>query len=208
MSIKKRGDSTSMAKWANISQKWLDLLIPYSNGYNASYSGAELARISKLPQRTVARHLKNLVNNNLLRFKKEGKNNKYYIDINDKKGKIFITLIEDYKAFLFLNNANIWHVVMELMDFGTVILFGSYAKGYATKDSDIDMMLIGKPSVKANLAARRFDKVNLHTLNLAKFVQLLRKKNTLAVEIVRSHVIFGQSDEFIDVCWRFYANEL
>lgn len=46
---------------SNITQKWVDLLIPYSNDYSSKFSANELSRKSKIPQQTASRYLNKLV---------------------------------------------------------------------------------------------------------------------------------------------------
>lgn len=59
---------------AELSQKWLDVLIPFSNEYSKKLSGSEISRIVKFPQRSISRYLTELVNNGILKFEEKGNN--------------------------------------------------------------------------------------------------------------------------------------
>lgn len=41
-------------KMGNITQKWVDLLVPFSNDYSAKFSASELSRKAKIPQQTAS----------------------------------------------------------------------------------------------------------------------------------------------------------
>ena len=88
-----------------------------------------------------------------------------------------------------------------------IVLFGSYSKGNASFESDIDILIIGNESKKIReIARKQIKQVNIHFSTLNEFEKLLKKKNTLAIEIIKNHTIFNDS-EFVDLCWRFYRNE-
>ncbi len=196
-------------KMANIGQKWPEVLVPFVNDYTIRLTASEIAKKTKIPRRTISRILGRLVKSNLIRYIIEGKNKKYYLELKDQKTKLLLGFVEYYKALKFSSEKKkIFIVLEELMKLRGVVLFGSYAKGTAAEESDIDILVIGNKSENIREIARRQTKqVNLHFSTLREFEKLLKKKNVLALEIMKNHITFGNS-QFIELCWRFYRNEL
>ena len=85
----------------NITQKWVDLLTPFSNDYSFQLSASELAKKSKIPQQTASRLLNNIVKLNLINYIKKGKNKLFYFDLEKQTTKIILNLIENQKALQF-----------------------------------------------------------------------------------------------------------
>lgn len=188
----------------NISQNWLEILIAFTNDYNQKLTSSQIAKEIKIPQRTVSRYLNKL--NNLIRYEIEGKNKKYYLDLNQQKTKQLIFLIENYKTFKFLNT-ELFIMIEDIIKTNDVVLFGSYANNTKIKNSDIDLLIIGKKSQEIKkLSEKQPKKINIHFSTIKEFKELLKNKNTLAIEILKNHVVFGSS-EFINLCWEFYGNK-
>lgn len=192
---------------AKLSQNWLDIAIPFSYDYNKRYSVKELARLVNIPRRTVIRYLNLLDQPGMLKSETKGNTKIFYMDVKNEDSKIFINLVESYKAFSYRKIQEVWIILNELMRFGDIVLFGSYAKGYFNKESDIDLLILSKKSKKAMEQAKLYSiPVNVHFSTIHNFQNLLNKKNTLAIEIIKSHVVFG-SGSFIELCWRYYRHE-
>ena len=200
--------SLSKKKMANIGQIWPDILMPFVNDYNIKLTASDVSRKINIPRRTVSRILAKLVKENLIRYVIEGKNKKYYLDLKDQRIKLLISFIEDYKALKFsLENKKIFFILEDIIKLREVILFGSYAKRNNTIESDVDILIISNESKKIKEIARKQTKqINMHFSTLEEFENLLKKKNTLAMEIMKNHIIFGNS--FSELCGRFYKNEL
>ena len=191
-------------KMAKLSQKWLHLLVPFSNEYNKKFSGSELAKISGIPQRSASRYLSGLVGQNILSFEVRGNNKFYYLDLDNKRTKIFLGLIESYKSFVFSLDTELWRNLERLTGFGTIVLFGSRVKGYSTKDSDIDVVIFAKKTEKLKRVLRSLGKVQAHIIDFKSFEKLVSKKDVLSLEIIKNHVIFGDVNKFSEFCQRYY----
>ena len=196
-------------KMANIGQIWPKVLVPFVNNYAVKLTASEVSRKTKIPRRTVSRIFDNLIKVNLVRYIIEGKNKKYYLDLKDQRIKLLIGFVEYYKSLKFsLEEEKVFLILEELMELRDVVLFGSYVKGNVTIGSDIDVLVIGSEFEKIReISRRQVKKINLHFSTLKNFEKLLKKKNTLAIEIMKNHIIFGSS-QFAELCWRFYRNEL
>jgi predicted nucleotidyltransferase/DNA-binding transcriptional ArsR family regulator len=190
---------------ANISQNWLNILIPFSHDYTKRISGSEISRIVKIPQRSVSRYLSQIIEKNILKFEVKGKNKFYYLDLEENKTYVLINLIESYKSFVFSLNSNLWIKINPLLEFGTVVLFGSYVKGYSTELSDIDLVVFSKKSEKLKKVLRKLPNVQAHIITFDDFSKLILKKDALSIEILKNHVVFGDIQKFTEICWRYYG---
>ncbi len=195
-------------KMTNIGQIWLDVIVPFVNDYNVRLTASDVSRKTNIPRRTVSRSLSKLVKENLIRYVVEGKNKKYYLDMKDERIKLLINFVENYKSLKFsLEQKKIFFMFEDIIMLRGIVLFGSYSKGNASFESDIDILIIGNESKKIReIARKQIKQVNIHFSTLNEFEKLLKKKNTLAIEIIKNHTIFNDS-EFVDLCWRFYRNE-
>lgn len=189
---------------ANISQNWLSILIPFSYDYTKRFSGSEISRIVNVPQRSVSRYFSQMVEKNILNFEIRGKNKFYYLDLEENKTRILINLIESYKSFVFSLNNKLWIKINPLLEFGTVVLFGSQVKGYSTEGSDIDLVIFAKKSEKLKKTLRNLSNVQAQVITFDNFEQLVLKKDALTIEILKDHVVFGDIQKFTKLCWRHY----
>lgn len=199
----------TVPKMAHMSQKWLDVLIPFFNSYTLKLTSKEITKRTGIPKRTVLRILNALVKRSIVRYNIEGKNKRYYLDLKDHRTKLLARMIESYKALKFSQNERkVYIMIEEIIESRGVILFGSYAKGHSTKDSDIDILIIGSENEKVReIARKQVKEINLHFSTLKNLSKLVKKKNVLAMEIMKNHIAFD-GGEFVELCWRFYRNEL
>ncbi len=195
----------NVSELANISQNWLNILIPFSYNYNEKFSGSELSRILSTPQRSVARYLSQLVENNLLKFEIRGKNKFYYLDLENKKIKILMNLLENQKSLKFqLKNSKIAVIINEFLDNGEgVILFGSYACGKEDVKSDLDLVVFNSKNTD-KIKSHYSIEINVHEIKYSEFKKILDEKNPLALEILNNHILFGDVSKMVDIFWRFY----
>ncbi len=189
---------------ANVSQNWLNILIPFSYDYTKKFSGSELSKILKIPQRSVSRYLSQIVGGNLLRFEIRGKNKFYYLDLENNRTKILLNLIESFKSFKFSLNTKLWKDLDLLIKYGDVVLFGSQVKGYSTSSSDIDVVIFAKNTEKLKKTLRNLPKIQAQIISFDNFKTLVLKKDSLAIEILKNHIVFGDIQKFIELCWGYY----
>lgn len=194
-------------KMANISQNWLDILTPFSYEYNKRFSGSEISKKTGIPQRSVSRHLSKLVENNILRLEIRGKNKFYYLDLKNQRTEIVLNLVESYKSFKFSLNTKLWKEINQLKSFGTVVLFGSQVKGYSDSYSDIDVVVFSDKTKRLKETLRDLNNVQAHIISFEKFKDLVFHEDVLAKEVLKSHVVFGNSSEFVNLCLRYFKNE-
>lgn len=91
---------------------------------------------------TVSRRLRNLIEENVVDYRKEGKNKVYFLK-KSIEGRNAVMIAEIYRQSNILHQypvlRGIFESFQEIPGIPLVLLFGSYAKGRATKESDIDV---------------------------------------------------------------------
>ena len=194
---------------SNMGQICPDVSVPFSNDYFLKLTAGEISNKIGMNRKTVSRQLNRLVGRGLLMCTTEGRNKKYYLDLTKQRTRLLLQMAESEKALSFsLEHKDVFVALMELVEMNELVLFGSYAKGTATSESDVDVLVLGKPSETIRGAARKqIKRINLHFSTIAEFEEMLKEKNVLALEIVKNHIVFGGS-KFFDICWRFYRNEI
>lgn len=187
---------------SNITQKWLYLLLPFTTNYGLKISGSELARKTGIPQQTASRILKDLIKKNILEYQLIGKNKQYYL--KKEKKKELIILLETIKS-LELQQSKISPLLNELkQEFETIIVFGSYANNKATKDSDLDVVIIKKNKQRDEKTLNKLKettilKINEHFSTYKELRKLVKKEQALALEIKNNHVIIGNVSRVIEI---------
>lgn len=91
---------------------------------------------------TVSRKLRDLVEENIVDSRTEGKNKVYFLK-KSIEGRNAVMITEIYKQSRVLRHypvlRGVFRSVQEMPEISLALLFGSYAKGLAAKESDIDI---------------------------------------------------------------------
>src|SRR3989344_202012 len=188
-----------------ISQKWLDVLVPFTENYNQRMTGSTIAKKVHIPQKTVSRIL-HALSPTIIRYNRDGKNKYYYFDLNDKKSHIVLSMVEHTKALRTMTKYPHFGLMFaELMWHSTVVLFGSYAKGTEHKESDVDLWIVGRKNKNIQRIIEKYPyEVHVQFSTLNEFQHKLEHKHNLALEIASHHVIFGNADEIVDGLMRYW----
>jgi predicted nucleotidyltransferase len=144
-----------------------------------------LAKKLKTNHMTVARKLRELVSKNVLDFREEGKNKVYFLKKTvEAKGYIFRAELYKLNKTLirYPELRGIINSIQENPKIELAVLFGSYARGITTKNSDIDIFVEAKG---------RKIKEELELLNsrLSLKIGKYDRTNPVIKEIERDHVI-------------------
>ncbi len=190
-------------KMSNITQKWVDLLMPISEAYSDKMTASELARKSGIPQQTASRLLNELARTNLISYSKEGKNKLFYLDTRRQTAKTILNLIENQKALRFqLEQKEIAVIIEEMLKYcESLIVFGSYASGEFTAESDLDIVILEKYKKEAikKIKQKQTREINEHYASYSKFAEQLKSRNPLAIEIMKKHILFGDAPKIINI---------
>ena len=154
----------------------------------------EIARTLNIPHSTILRKINELVKENILDYKPEGKNKIFFIK-NNISAKNNIHSAEIYKLSKLLRNHSELSIIFEKIKKNTprgmIILFGSYAKGNPKKESDIDIYV---ETINKNI------KKEIETINTKINVKIGKfdKKSLLIKEIIKNHIVIRGIEEFYE----------
>ncbi len=153
-----------------------------------------IAKQLNRPHSSVLRKLNRLRDENAIDFKKEGKNKVFFIR-KTIQAKSYVFSAESYKMSTTMKQYPELSVIMDSMlkvcREKLIILFGSYAKGTAKKDSDIDIY-IETNDVKAK------EKVESLHSKISVKIGNFETDSPLIREIIKNHVIIKGLDEFYE----------
>ncbi|MEK6874350.1 MAG: nucleotidyltransferase domain-containing protein [Nanoarchaeota archaeon] len=191
----------------------LRILGLYRSNYLAQYHTREMARLTKKNHVTLLPHLNALEKEKILIAKTIGKNKVYTLNLDNILTKDYLVISELVEAVLyqeqvfFIKRLNT--EISKLNLFGSLILFGSYAKRTFKEESDIDLFYLGELKeieiTKIKSIGKTYGKIiNLKTVTVQNFESGLRKKDALIREILKYHLILHNPDIFINALWWYY----
>ena len=170
-----------------------------------------IARETDIDVKAIQMQLKRLENINVLSSTLKGRNKEYSLNLNNSITNYYIMLAETFSSINYLErNFLIKKIISEVKDRieGVIILFGSFVKGEATKESDIDMFVLTEKINKdaftevSNLIGRE---INVKSTNKKEFLRGLEDSDPLIMEVILNHIILKGIDDFCDIMWRYYA---
>ncbi|MDP3989864.1 MAG: nucleotidyltransferase domain-containing protein [archaeon] len=181
--------------------KKMDILALYTRDYSASFTGREISRAVGTSPQNALTILNGLVKDKIILFTKEGRNKKYVLNRKSVLAKQMIQIVETYKASFLLKESEFSLIMKGLIPFAeTIIVFGSFAKGRQKESSDLDLIVIGGKKDDINKAKRVFPReINIEFSTWKGFAESLRRKNALAIEIRKDHLIYGNVFKVVEV---------
>ena len=143
---------------------------------------------------TVLRKLNNLQKENVVDSKVEGKNKIFFLK-NNIIAKNYIKKAELQKLLTLLRRypelGILFEEILKKTDERLIVLFGSYAKGLAKKDSDIDIYIETKNrNVKGSIE-------DIHSKISVK-IGTFDTRSPLIKEIIKDHIIIRGIEAFYD----------
>lgn len=167
---------------------------------------AELLKLVKLTRPRTLRILRKLVKRGILDVTAEA-NVKYYS--LKRASLVYATLgvVEYSRTLLFLAKNKTLARALDMfkekyVDYSVMLIFGSVVKGYATKASDIDLLLL-KESVSQNDIKRVEDVIDLingrTSLKISPYFMTMeefKKRNDLAKQAIEHHILIDGAELF------------
>ena len=154
-----------------------------------------LAKKLKTNHMTILRRIKELYKSNVVDYKEEGKNNVYFLK-NTIEAKITVYIVENYKLLQTLKRysslRNVIKKIQEYRNIDLAILFGSYAKNIAKKDSDIDIY-IETSNMNTKTDIEKLDS------KLSIKIGNYNKDNPIIKEIKKNHVIIKGTERYYEL---------
>ncbi len=195
-----------------INETTIRILSLFRNNYKTSLYLREIARAVQIDAKAVSLHLNRLEKENILTSIQRGKNKEYSLNLGNCSTFYYLVLAEGLVTIEYLErNFEIKKLVSEANDSlgRTALLFGSFAKGNMTPESDIDILIIGdiKPDLgplrEVGSLLRR--EINVKSASEKQFLNGLASNDPLMVEVVADHITLKGIDNICDLLWRNYA---
>jgi predicted nucleotidyltransferase len=178
----------------------------------------EIARILKSHYSFLHRTINKLTDEDVII--KEAAGSAYLCSINLSNEKTFalIQLSEIEKKNEFYNSNKEIKVMLEdfvcsakLLNPISIVLFGSYAKGTATKESDIDILLISKTKIDKKIDnivnkiikemyAKYGKEINVILMSIKDFKK--QKDKDVIKEIIKDHCILYGVEKFVNLVFK------
>ena len=181
------------------------LLNEYLGDYTKKVHGRSLVGKVSLSQKSIATSLKKLEKEGLLKSEKKGNIKLFGLNLTNPEIKDVLITAEIDRKIEFLKGhrkfANIFN-----NDPRVIGIFGSYAKGTQTKDSDIDLFIIGERAKEDyDKKGKILDlKISIKYFSEDIFSNLAKGKDPLIREIIEKHVLIFGIEKFITIIWGDY----
>tara|TARA_Y100000310_G_scaffold345384_1_gene464353 strand:- start:5508 stop:6086 length:579 start_codon:yes stop_codon:yes gene_type:complete len=177
----------------------------FIGNYKARFYLREIGRLTKIPLKTCQNVLIDLEKAHILQTKIEGKNKYFSLNIENIKTKSMLLQAEIYQTDIFIEKYP--QIKLFLKDINTtvpMIVFGSFAKLQADKNSDLDLLIIANRDVKLpfHLLSLKPHKVIMAEKS---FIKALHEQENLLKEIEENHIILNNHSFYINTMWGFYA---
>jgi hypothetical protein len=198
----------------NINQTTLAILALYRGNYRRACYLREIARDVGIDVKAVQLQVKRLERLNILASTRRGRITEYRLNLANVLTRYFLVLAEAFATAEYLaKNFAIKKLVNELGDAidGGLILFGSFARGQARRESDIDAMVITEKRVNRNAFENAGEligrNVSVKAASPRQFLGGLREGDPLVREVAANHVVLKGIDQFCELMWRYYARQ-
>lgn len=185
--------------------KWLEVIALYTGNYKAEFYLRQIAKLAKLPVKTCQNFLSQLEKDKILKGKIEGKNKYFSLNLDNIQTKSYLLQAEIHKTDLFLENYP--QIKTFLKSFNTnipIIVFGSFAKLKANRNSDMDLFIVSEKGQELPFHLLPY-KVHQVNLSESSFMKSLKEQEIIIKEIEENHVILNNHSFYVNMMWGYYA---
>jgi len=185
--------------------KEFEIISLFRGNYKSRFYLREISKLSKLPLKTCQDLLNYLESNKILKSKIEGKNKYFSLNLENIKTKFYLLQSEIYQTNQFIEKyPQIKIFLKSLKTTASIIVFGSFAKLNANKNSDLDLLIISKeePELPFHLLTFKPHKINLTEKT---FLKSIEEQEDLIKEIEENHIILNNHSFYTDILWGHYG---
>ena len=129
--------------------KELDIIALYSGDYKSRFYLRQISKLAKLPLKPCQNTLIALEKEKILKSKVEGKNKYFSLNLDNIQTKSYLLKAEIYRTEFFLGQYSEFKIFLKAINTNSIlIIFGSFAKLIADKNSDLDLFIISNKEEK------------------------------------------------------------
>jgi len=185
--------------------KGLEVIALYTGNYKAEFYLRQIAKLAKLPVKTCQNILSQLEKDKILKGKVEGKNKYFSLNLDNIQTKSYLLQAEIHKTDMFLENYP--QIKTFLKSFNTnipIIVFGSFAKLKANRNSDMDLFIVSEKGQELPFHLLPY---KVHQVNLSEnsFIKSLKEQEIIIKEIEENHVILNNHSFYVNIMWGYYG---
>lgn len=186
--------------------KELEIISLFTENYKQQLYLREISKLSKMPLKTSQNILNKLETARILKSNTHGKNKYFSLNIENVQTKLYLIQTEIYKTSQFLEKYPQFKLFLkEIKTNETIIIFGSFAKETADKNSDIDLLIINKnQKLPSHLLPNKIHPIFLTEDN---FIKSLEKQEALTKEVEKNHLILNNYSFYTNALWNYYGNQ-
>jgi predicted nucleotidyltransferase len=182
--------------------KGLEIIKLYLRDYTKQFYLREISKLTQIPLKTTQNLIANLEREKILKSTTRGKNKYFVLNLDNIQTKFYLLQSEIKKTMLFLEKYPIFKTFLkELKTDILIIIFGSFAKMTADKDSDLDILTTSK-QLPLHLLPYKIHKIEISESTIKKAV---KKQEDLIKEIEDNHIIINNHSLYVNIMWRHYA---
>jgi predicted nucleotidyltransferase len=181
----------------------LEIIALFRGNYKSQFYLRQISKLSKIPLKTCQNVLFILEKNKILKSRIEGKNKYFTLNLDNIQIKSYLLQAEIYKTDAFLEAYPGFKIFLKSIDSNILlIIFGSFARLKADKDSDLDLIVVGKEKLPFHLLPYK-----VHQIDLTEetFIRALKGQETLIKETEENHVILNNHSSYINIMWSHYG---
>lgn len=166
----------------------------FSEAPGKGLSREEIRKYTKSGNLALSSSLRKLEKFNILKKKKIGKANIYWVNSSNQFAKLLLDLFsterENFKNIEPSKIIFLAPVIDELLKLNPakIFLFGSQVKGTATEESDFDICIVLKKKTKDIIKLKLPQKIQLHIFDEKEFRELEKVKDPLIKDVLRDGV--------------------
>jgi len=182
--------------------KELEVISLYRGNYKIRFYLREIAKLTKIPVKTIQTLLTKLEKESILKSMVEGKNKYFSLNLDNIQTRSMLLQSEIYKTNLFLEKYPVFKTFLKSIKTNDLFLvFGSFAKLSANKMADVDMLIIStKETFPFHLLPYKIHKI---ILSEESFIKAVREQEILIKEIEENHIILNNHSLYINVMWGY-----
>jgi len=181
--------------------KELEVISLYLRDYSKQFYLREISRLTRMPLKTTQNAVLNLEKEKILKGVIRGKNKDFALNLDSITTKFYLLHAEIHQTAKFLNKYPEFRTFLkDTTTTDLLVVFGSFAKFTADKNSDLDLMIVGKDKQKLPLHLLPY-KVHKVELSEKVFIDSLNKGEALIKEIKQNHIILNNHSDFVNTIW-------
>lgn len=183
----------------------LEIVALFLGDYKRQFYLREISKLTKIPLKTTQTLISHLEKDKILRSMISGKNKYFRLNLDNIQTKLYLLQSELHRTAIFAEKYPLFNAFMKEINTSLpLIVFGSFAKFKADKDSDLDLLIISKETQKMPFHLLAY-KIHEISLEQGSFIKALESQESLIKEIQGSHIILNNHSFFVNAMWNYYG---